>query len=226
MSKYQFYWVFIIFVSLGVLGLPPCLYAAPIFIAVREASGEWVENVLVYVKPLSEAVKKAETPGAIIVDQIDKEFIKPLTIVQLGTEVHFPNHDKIRHHVYSFSSAKKFEIPLYEGMPPNPIVFDKEGVVVLGCNIHDWMHAYIYVIDTPYFTTTGRDGQALLDLPLGNYAVRVWHPRLKESASQTSQELRVNEEKRMDALFTIALMRGWNPRRGPITRPFSRGEYR
>lgn len=82
--------------------------------------------------------------------------------VYVGTRVTFPNRDNIRHHVYSFSSAKKFELPLYIGTPAAPVVFDKPGVVALGCNIHDWMLAYIYVLTTPHFAKTAADGKARL----------------------------------------------------------------
>src|SRR5204863_937520 len=97
------------------------------------------------------------------VAQKDKTFIPFVTVVQTGTPVQFPNQDPIRHHVYSFSPPKPFEIKLYAGTPVAPIVFDKPGEVVLGCNIHDHMLAYIYVVDTPYFGKTGKDGRARLE---------------------------------------------------------------
>src|SRR5207302_1290602 len=98
-----------------------------------------------------------------------------VTAVQVGTAVMFPNKDNIRHHVYSFSPAKKFELPLYAGIPAEPVVFDKEGIVTLGCNIHDWMVAYVAVLPTPYFQVTGREGRALFsDLRAGQYTVEVW----------------------------------------------------
>jgi hypothetical protein len=77
---------------------------------------------------------------------------------------HIPNSDNIRHHVYSFSPAKKFELPLYSGVPAEPVVFDKVGFVTLGCNIHDWMIAFVAVLPTPYFQATGKDGRATLKI--------------------------------------------------------------
>ena len=91
-----------------------------------------------------------------IIDQRDKQFIPYVTALQVGTSVWFANTDKIRHHVYSFSPAKKFELPLYAGVPAEPVVFDQPGFVTLGCNIHDWMIAYVAVLTTPYFA--GRHG--------------------------------------------------------------------
>lgn len=113
-----------------------------------------------------------------IMDQRGSQFVPRVLPVQAGTSVVFPNSDQIRHQVYSFSASKRFELPLYAGTSASPIRFDQPGVVVLGCNIHDWMIGYIVVLDTPYFGKTGDDGKARLDAPAGKYRMRVWHPRL------------------------------------------------
>ena len=93
-------------------------------------------------KPTNPSVKKL--PVAVM-DQVNKQFLPELLIVQQGQLVNFPNSDNIRHNVYSFSSAKSFQLKLYSGQPKEPIIFDTQGVVVLGCNIHDSMVGYIYV---------------------------------------------------------------------------------
>lgn len=113
--------------------------------------------------------------------QKSKSFQPTLLVVQTGTPVSFPNFDTVRHHVYSFSAIKKFEIKLYSGTPAAPVVFDKPGTATLGCNIHDQMLGYIHVVDTPYFGVTGPDGQVSLDLPAGEHKVLVWWPALGES---------------------------------------------
>src|SRR5208282_3805935 len=113
-----------------------------------------------------------------VVDQVDKEFLPKVQAVLVGTAVTVPNRDSVRHQVYSFSPAKLFELPLYAGIP-QAVVFDKPGVVILGCNIHDWMVGYIYVSESPYFAKTNTQGKAVLsDVPPRAYVVRVWHPQL------------------------------------------------
>lgn len=123
----------------------------------------------------------AATPGthAVMVQQ-DRQFVPFVLPVQLGTTVDFPNRDPFRHQVYSFSAAKSFELKLYGNNEINTVTFDKEGVVALGCNIHDNMLAYIYVVGTPYFALTAGDGAATIpQLPAGSYTVKVWHPGQK-----------------------------------------------
>ncbi|HET8698994.1 MAG TPA: methylamine utilization protein [Gammaproteobacteria bacterium] len=113
-----------------------------------------------------------------VMDQSHKAFVPHVLVVQTGTHVDFPNNDTVSHHVYSFSEAKSFELPLYKGDHYPPLVFDNAGVVVLGCNMHDDMLGYIVVVDTPYFALTDRSGKAHLPaLPAGHYTVRVWTER-------------------------------------------------
>lgn len=142
-------------------------------------------------KPVNDAVLSIATidgnrakpvPTNVIVDQVDEMFVPHVRAIGAGSRVNFPNSDHIRHHVYSFSAAKNFELPLYIGVPAEPITFDKAGLVTLGCNIHDHMLGYIVVLDTPYFAEI-KDGSATLtSLPAGELVAEIWHPRLEPDA--------------------------------------------
>ena len=141
--------------------------------------GAPLEDAAVVLEPLSGATL-AERPPAAAIEQRNREYAPYLTIVQTGTAVDFPNRDPFKHHVYSFSPAKVFEIKLYAGKPAKPVMFDKPGEVALGCNIHDWMEAYVLVVDTRYFAKTGINGQAFVtNVPAGRYRLLFWHPRQK-----------------------------------------------
>ncbi|MFG6666421.1 Cupredoxin [Halomonas sp. HNIBRBA4712] len=114
--------------------------------------------------------------------QRNAAFHPTVMAVPVGSQVTFPNEDTTRHHVYSFSPAKTFELNLYLQETPAPVTFDQTGVVVLGCNIHDAMQAFIVVSDAPFAETTGSDGRLdAPNLPPGNHRVRVWHPRLDDN---------------------------------------------
>ncbi|MCG8614456.1 MAG: methylamine utilization protein [Pseudomonadales bacterium] len=111
--------------------------------------------------------------GSAEMDQIDRQFVPFVLPVMVGTQVQFPNRDNIRHHVYSFSNPKPFELKLYSGRSAPPVTFEKHGVVVLGCNIHDHMIGYIYISRAP-FAQTAADG--LANLPYDDRKWTVWHP--------------------------------------------------
>ncbi len=152
--------------------------AASLDVSVQQTDGAPIADAVVSVKgPVS-------APGTLPkanMDQRDQVFTPHVLAVHTGTAVSFPNSDNIRHQVYSFSAAKRFELRLYEGTPTAPLLFDKPGVVVLGCNIHDWMLGYIYVTDDPRFAVSDAKGNLRLDdLPPGPYHVTVWHPQLKD----------------------------------------------
>ncbi len=149
------------------------IYAADLTVDVLDSTGAPVENAVVYAEPEARLTLAKSTA---IIEQRSKQFNPLVSVVQTGTDITFPNFDSVRHHVYSFSPAKTFELKLYSGVPANPVKFDKAGTIVLGCNIHDYMVAFIKVVDTPYFTKTNKSGKALLrDLPPGNYNLRAWH---------------------------------------------------
>lgn len=128
-----------------------------------------------------------------VIEQIGGEFNPRLLVVTTGTPVRFPNLDRIRHHVYSFSPAKVFELPLYSGEAHDPVVFDTPGVVTLGCNIHDWMLGHVVVLDTPHHAVSDASGMATIVVPPGRWQLRVWHARLPGGEPPVQRGLEVLE---------------------------------
>jgi plastocyanin len=180
-------------------------------------------------QPLADVVVSLAAPGAAaaprpaqsVMDQQNKEFVPRVLPVLVGSPVTFPNRDNIRHHVYSFSSPKRFELPLYIGTPAAPVVFDKPGPVVLGCNIHDWMVGYIYVLATPYFAKTSEDGRArVAELPPGTYEARVWHPRMRSEPDKTSKPVTIDAGEPGQLSFVVPLK---PERRGPQRPAYEKG---
>ncbi|MDQ7057863.1 MAG: methylamine utilization protein [Ghiorsea sp.] len=144
-----------------------------------EVSGQALPYVIVSLHDTSGQQKASAMPLQVM-DQVGKTFVPHVLPITVGTSVSFPNSDDIRHHLYSFDKPKPFELPLYEGTPTSPILFDKTGVVRLGCNIHDWMRGYIYILDTPLFAMSNADGQLTMqNIPAGDYYMEAWHPRIK-----------------------------------------------
>lgn len=167
--------------------------AATVQTQVLDAGGTPLTGAVVFLDS-PEAARAAKPMAGAEMGQQGKAFAPDLLVVTRGTAVSFPNRDTVRHHVYSFSPIKKFELKLYTGTPANPVVFDKSGVAVLGCNIHDHMVGWVLVVDTPYFATTSTTGAVRLDnVPPGNYTLRTWHARLPVGAEAQSVPLRVTE---------------------------------
>ena len=207
---------------LVIFGLCHDLSAGSFDVTVKDGKGALVSDAVVYARGNGMSAQSTKKQTAI--DQQDKQFIPYVTAVQVGTSILFPNKDNIRHHVYSLSSAKKFELPLYKGVPAEPVVFDKEGFVTLGCNIHDWMIAYVAVLGTPHFQVTGREGHALLkNLPPGQYTVEVWQPSLKGAPATFAQHVEVAAGGMKQLLFTLDLKPGFRVKRAA---GFSTGGYR
>src|ERR1700689_638068 len=133
--------------------------SAALRVSVADRSDEPVAGAVVYATPVN-----APLPGEhkAAIDQVHRQFVPRVSVVQTGTAVSFPNSDNIRHSVYSFSKPRAFTLKLYAGTPATPVLFDQPGVEVLGCNIHDTMIAWILIVSTPYFVRTAGDGTALL----------------------------------------------------------------
>jgi plastocyanin len=174
--------------------------AGAVTVDVTSASGAAVEDTVIVFDPLDAKPPAAQDTASI--DQINKRFVPRISVVRTGTQITFPNSDRIRHQVYSFSKPKQFTLKLYAGSPSIPVIFDQPGLVVLGCNIHDNMVAFVGVVDSPYFAKTANTGIAALTLPPGRYRLRAWHPYAQSPIPP--QELKVSAAP-LDISLKIAL---------------------
>ena len=191
--------------------------AAVLEAQVRDPAGKPVADAVVYAMPAS-GPAEARGRKTVAVEQADREFVPYVSVIQTGTTVTFPNRDPILHHVYSFSPAKTFEIKLYTGKSPSEIRFDKPGLITLGCNIHDWMIAYILVVGTPHFAKTDGAGNASLrDIPAGPYELRVWHPQ--QAAAAPSQAIALDSSARAQFVLEVS------PRKQKYKPPLDRLKY-
>ena len=196
--------------------MQPSVRAGELRAQVVDGDGKPLQDAVVVAFPANGRLEAAK-PGTQVEDQIDKEFVPYVQVIRVGSYVTFPNKDNIRHHVYSFSPAKKFALPLYSGTPASSVLFDKVGVVKLGCNIHDWMIGYLYVTDAPYFGKTAAQGRVeLKDLPAGIYRVSAWHPRLDGTEESTVQKIEVKDNAPGSAQWILKLKREFRPRRAPL----------
>ena len=176
---------------------------AAVTVQVTDAAGKPVSDAVVYAEAeAGQSLPAARKPGEII--QQGLKFIPLVTVVQTGSKIFFPNNDKVRHHIYSFSPAHKFDQKLYSGTTAEPQTFEKAGTVVLGCNIHDKMIAYVRVVETPYFAKTDAHGAATVDAPAGKYVLKAWHPDIS-GGQALEQPLAVRGDTAAAASFKMTL---------------------
>ncbi len=153
----------------------PLVHAAALTVTVSGDDGRPLPDAVVMLEPVSGKLSVKPLPQ-VEISQVQRQFSPQLTVITVGTAVNFPNRDSVRHQVYSFSPIKTLEIKLYAGVPSAPVVFDKPGTAVLGCNIHDQMVAWVVVVDTPYYARTTPKGQARIEgITAGNYRLHAWH---------------------------------------------------
>ena len=165
--------------------------AAALNLSFTDIAGKPLLDAVALLEPASGKV--AVKPLADVeISQTKRQFSPRVTLITTGTRATFPNFDTVRHHVYSFSPAKTFELKLYAGVPGVPLLFDKPGVAVLGCNIHDTMAAWVVVADTPWFARSATNGRARIEgVPAGNYRLRMWHSGLGPDAEPADAVLSI-----------------------------------
>jgi plastocyanin len=151
--------------------------AGVVSVDVKTPSGAPAFDAIVILDPLDTVPTPSSSPATI--DQIDKHFKPMVSVIRTGTTVDLPNSDSIRHEVYSLSRPHPFKIKLYASAHHEQVAFDKPGLLVLGCNIHDSMVAFLVVVDSPYFTKIVGPTVPTWNLPPGRYRLRVWHPKLR-----------------------------------------------
>ena len=181
------------------------LAAKPIEVQVLDAEGTPISGAVVEVK-LTKHIATENFFNIAAMAQKNKRFVPHILAVQKGTPVTFPNQDSIKHHVYSFSPAKTFELKLYKESLPSPLTLDKAGIVTMGCNIHDWMAGYIYVSESPYFGQTNTDGIFKGNMPADIEFVKIWHPRFNENDLDKAKAI-----KPIDGKVTLSLSKPLYP---------------
>jgi plastocyanin len=203
-------------------GFSQFLQAGDVGATVTDPGGNPVPDAVLSLH--SEKTTKAPAGMQAVMDQHSTQFDPHVLVVRPNTSVRFPNSDDIHHEVYSFSKAKTFELPLYHGSTVAPVIFENPGLIVLGCNIHDNMLGYIYVVDSPWFAKTDAAGRSTISgVPPGRYTARLWYPGLTETAALAEKSVDVPASGAASVSFDNAQRetraasptktRSWNERR-------------
>src|ERR1700682_4334390 len=205
---------------LAALGRAGPVLAATRLLPIQTPDGHALSGAVVTARPL-DGQGKRPAPAHAVMDQVNRAFAPDLLVVPVGSTVAFPNSDSVSHQIYSFSAAKRFQLPLYHGKPYPPVQFDQPGVITLGCNIHDEMLAYLLVTDEPCVCRTDAQGAWSAEVLRGRYQVSLWHPRLRDSAADLERELTVGDADRAD--LTLHLLKSLQP--APLAAPPHSWDY-
>ncbi len=214
LKKYYFL-LRILLLAAVTVGVSRACLAGPLSVEVTDNDGQALVNAVVSLSPAFPLSQPPEDMNRAEMRQENTLFAPFVLPVRTGTRVSFPNFDEARHHVYSFSKARTFELRLYGKDETNAIEFDQAGVVALGCNIHDNMLAYIYVTDAPIYGTTDEHGRA--DFPTlenGSYQLTVWHPGIRKNGAPEPVTLTIGDTNAVQKL-TVRLRRVWGQQRPP-----------
>ena len=172
------------------LAVPGVAQAATVTIDVRGPDGQPLADAVVVVDVAGAPAAKPN--GTYVMEQRNIAFQPHVLVVPVGATVSLPNRDTVRHHVYSFSKPKKFDLKLYGKEDQRSIVFDKPGVVALGCNIHDSMSGFIYVTTSAHADKTNAAGRVQLsDVPAGKASISIWSPSIRAANNTLSQAITV-----------------------------------
>ena len=178
--------------------------AADLHVQVTDDHGKPVSDAVARVLPADAATIDRAAPSAprtLFIDQRNEQFIPYVAVFRPGDRVVFRNSDVTRHHVYSFSPTKTFEMVVNPGEVATPLLLDRAGIVAVGCNIHDHMRTWLFVSDTPRIAVTGSNGVAqFIGLPAGRYRVVVWHPQLRPRQPEVASELALATDSASDNL--------------------------
>jgi hypothetical protein len=194
----MFRWTLITMAALAI-PLAAVLAASPSAMRVQivDDAGMPVRDAVVEFTPAGGWRGAIQFPWRMAMGQKNEQFIPGTLVIARGSTVAFPNLDNVRHSVYSFSKAARFEIDLYGRDQTRSQNFPVSGTVALGCNIHDRMRGYIRVVGTPFAGKTDVNGYIdLKGIPGSTGALTVWHPRLRAPGNELTQQVAAGQASR------------------------------
>lgn len=197
--------------------------AATLSVRVVDSAGSPVPNVAVFATYSDNTAVASPPSQSAVMDQVDTQFVPHILLVQKGMSVDFPNSDVVAHHVYSFSKPNNFVLPLYKGEAHEPVTFAHDGIVIIGCNIHDEMIAYIVVVDTELYAMT--DSQGVVTFEIKNqasaYEVNIWSPRIRDDEASLVRRVQPEES----ASIEFSLVKSLRPSRNDAAESIEWSDY-
>lgn len=138
---------------------------------------------IIWLNPLDAGLSVPVAPGSFTLLQKNKMFTPHLLVVPVGSSVAFPNADPFFHNVFSLFDGRRFDLGLYEASSTRSVVFSREGISYIFCNIHSEMSAVVISLATPFYGFADSQGIVRMkDVPDGDYELHVWIEGQKQSS--------------------------------------------
>jgi plastocyanin len=178
--------------------------AGSLVVRVVDGAGRPVNDAVVTIDPVGRPSQPARLAGPYRIEQRNMKFNPFVSVIPVGATVSFPNFDATRHHVYSFSPAKRFELKLFARDQSRSVRFDKSGIIAIGCNIHDQMSAFVFVTANGWAQRTERGAATIRNAPSGKSKITIWHPYLRSPSMTVSRTLLLGDGSGVET-FSIKL---------------------
>lgn len=188
------------FCAVFLLSIASPATAGNLVVRVVDQAGRPVNDAVVTIDPIGRPTQQARVLGPYPVEQRKMMFRPFVSVVPVGATVSFPNYDPTRHHVYSFSPAKRFELKLFARDQSRSIRVDKAGIIAVGCNIHDAMSAFLFVSANRWAQRSERGIVTFRDAPSGPSTITVWHPYMRSPSLSVSRTLRLGDGAHLESL--------------------------
>jgi plastocyanin len=159
-------------------------------------------NVFVYIKTGLEGKRFQAPTQPATIDQSGCWFRPRVLGIQVGQTLTVVNSDPVTHNIHPLAQInREWNHSQGAGDPPISRRFLKPEIMIpVKCNIHSWMHAYIGVLDHPYFSVSGKDGAfEIRKVPPGDYVIEAWQEKL----GSQQQKVTILPSGKVETAFTF-----------------------
>lgn len=161
-----------------------------------------IRNVIVALADLPAEKIPPRRSRRFTLDNRDCRFVPHADVLTVGDTIEATNSDPILHntHLYGAMSAN-IALPV-KGMTVRRIAA-RAGMVIVKCDVHGWMQAFVRVDDHPFHAVTDAEGSFRIpDVPPGVYLVEFWHERL--GWQRTRVRLEPGQTQRVEIEYSLA----------------------
>ena len=175
----------LVFILLLAFPLANSVFAAHIKGTISTKKLKKPGGILAYIDEI-EGKEFQPSEESFIIDQKQMKYIPEFTVVLQGTKIGIKNSDSVLHNVFGVGDDE-FDLGTWKGDEIRYHTFNKLGEVMILCDLHPSMEAFVVVLQNPYFTLTDEEGNyEIKDVPQGRYKLKTWHDQLRSTTKNVN----------------------------------------